>query len=147
MTKTIVSLFFSCLTLVLISCSGDECLEDTRVNMRVSFYNYEDKTKSSPESVTLYGIDNEEAIKVTSPALFPLKNSDTETGFIITINGTTDTIWFLHSNSLHFISKECGYTMYHTIDTVYFSTNEIDSIFLINKYITLRKTEHVEIFY
>ena len=147
MTKTIVSLFFACLTLVLISCSGDECLEDTRVNMRVSFYNYEDKTKSSPESVTLYGIDNEEAIKVTSPALFPLKNSDTETGFIITINGTTDTIWFLHSNSLHFISKECGYTMYHSIDTVYFTTNEIDSISLINKDITLRKTEHVEIYY
>ena len=121
--------------------------------MRVSFYDYEKETKVLPESVTLYGADNDVAIygdknkEISLPALFPLKNSDNETEFIITINGTTDTIRFVHSNSLHLISKECGYTMFHTIDTVYFTTNEIDSISLINKDITLRKTENVAIFY
>ena len=38
--------------------------------------------------------------------------------FVIKINGVTDTIEFQYSSYPHLISKECGYTFYHHLDTV-----------------------------
>ena len=152
MAKTFVLLFIAGLSLGLTSCLDTECIDETKAYMKVSFYNYEKKQKASPDSLTLYGVDNDAKIydnqkKVTLPVLMPLKDSDTETKFIIKINGTADTIRFLHSNSLRLISKECGYTMYHTVDTVYFTIHEIDSISLTNKEVTIKNIENVAIFY
>jgi len=151
MTKIFVSLFLAGLFL-LTSCLDSECVEETKAYMKVAFYSYETKKAVLPESVILHGADNDSTIydnqkKIKNQALFPLKNSDTETAFIIKINETTDTIRFVHSNFLHLISKECGFSMFHTIDTVYFTINEIDSISLTNKNVTVRKTENVAIFY
>ena len=152
MTKKYIYLFIAVLSLLLTSCLDTECIDETRTYMRVTFYSYETKKAATPDSLSLYGAGNDEKIfdnnkKVALPALISLKDSDNETEFIITINGIDDTMRFVHSNSLYLISKECGYSMYHTIDTVYFTTNEIDSIYLTNKDITLRKIENVAIFY
>jgi len=151
MTKTIAFLFVSGFLILLTSCLDVECVQETRAYMKVSFYNYETKTVASPDNLSLYGANNTIKIydnqKITLPALIPLKDSDNESEFIIEINGTEDTIRFVHSSFLNFISKECGYSMWHTIDTVYFTTNEIDSISLINKEITLKNANNVAIFY
>jgi len=151
MTKTIAFLFTACFAILLTSCVDAECVDEMAAYMKVSFYSYEDKKTSSPESITLYGVGSDNKIydnqKITLPALIPLKNYDNETEFIIEINGTTDTIRFVHSNSLSLISRECGYSMFHTIDTVYFTVNEIDSIAVTNKDITLKNIENVAIYY
>ena len=152
MTKTIAFLFVAGFLILLTSCLDVECIQETKAYMKVSFYSYETKTVASPDSVSLYGANNDIKIydnqkKITLPALIPLKDSDNESKFIIKINGTEDTIQFVHSSFLHFISKECGYSMWHAIDTVYFTTNEIDSISLTNKEITLRNAVNVAIFY
>ena len=133
MTKILPFLFVAGLSLLLTSCIDTGCTGETKAYMKVNFYSYETKAVASPDSVTLYGADNAVKIydnqkKIPLPALIPLKYSDNETEFIIEINGTTDTIRFEHLNFLHPISKECGYSMWHTMDTVYFTTNEIDSI-------------------
>ena len=152
MTKTFVLLFIATLPVWLTSCLDAECVDKTKVYMKVSFYDYERKVIASPDSVTLFGADSEVKIYdnqkgITPPALLPLKGWDSETEFIITINGTIDTVRFVHSNSPHLISKECGYSMYHTLDTIYYTTNEIDSISLTNREVTLRNIENVAIFY
>ena len=152
MTKILALLFTTGLIFWLTSCLDTECIEDTRAYVKVSFYDYDTIRVASPDSITLFGVGNDVKIydnikKIALPALMPLKDSDNETEFIIEINGTADTIRFTHSNYLHLISKECGYSMYHTLDTVYFTTNEIDSISLTNKDITLINIENVAIFY
>ena len=152
MTKTLALLFTAGLLFWLTSCLDTECIDETRAYVKVSFYDYDTIKVASPDSLTLFGVGNSVKIydnrkKIALPALMPLKDSDNETEFIIEINGTTDTIRFAHSNYLHLISKECGYSMYHTLDTVYFTTNGIDSISLTNKDITLKNIENVAIFY
>ena len=152
MTKHITFLFIAGFILSLTACLDTECIEKTETYVKVSFCSYDDKKTALPDSLTLYGIGSDVKIydnqkKITLPALIPLKYSDNETEFIIEINGTTDTIQFLHSNFLYLISKECGYSMYHKIDTIYFTTNAIDSIAIINKDITLKNTDNVAIFY
>ena len=39
-----------------------------------------------------------------------------------------DTLTFFYRPVLHFISNACGYTYYYSIDSVHFTTNELDSI-------------------
>jgi len=151
MTK-ILSYLFAGFTLLLTSCLDTGCVSETKAYMKVNFYSYETKAIAAPDNITLYGADNAVKIydnqkKITLPALIPLKYSDNETEFIIEINEITDTMRFVHSNYLHPISKECGYSMWHTIDTVYFTTNKIDSIALTDKEVSLRNKENVAIFY
>ena len=152
MTKAIAFLFAAGFIILLTSCLDAECIQETKAYMKVSFYSYETKTAASPDNLTLYGTNNvvklyDNQEKITLPALIPLKDSGNESEFIIEINGTEDTIQFVHSSFFHFISKECGYSMWHTIDTVYFTTNEIDSISLINKEISLKNAVNVAIYY
>ena len=152
MTKTLALLFTAGLIFWLTSCLDTECIDETRAYVKVSFYDYDTIRVASPDSITLFGVGNDVKIydnikKIALPALMPLKDSDNETEFIIEINGTADTIRFIHSNYLHLISKECGYSMYHSLDTVYFTSNKIDSISFTNKDITLKNIENVAIFY
>jgi len=151
MTKTFTFLFIAVISLLLTSCFDIECINRPEVKVNAFFYDYEKKTKAQPDSVTLHGIDN--PVKIydkqsnLSAALLPLKASENETEFVIKINGITDTIRFVYSNSLHLISKECGYLTFHKIDAFYYTKNEIDSISLTNKEITPKSIENVAIFY
>jgi hypothetical protein len=151
MAKTFTFLFIVIFTLLLTSCFDIECINRPEVKVNAFFYDYDKKIKASPDSVTLHGIDNPVKIhdnqKNLSSALFPLKASENETEFVIRINGTADTIRFVYSNSLQLISKECGYLTFHKIDTLYFTTNGIDSISLTNRDITPKSIENVAIFY
>ena len=151
MTKTFTFLFIACFTLLLTSCLNAECVDDTKVYVKVFFYSYDTKKIESPDSVTLYGVGNDIKIydnqKITLPALIPLKNYDNETAFVIQINETTDTIRFVHSNFLRLISKECGYLMNHTIDAVDITSNGIDSISITNNEVTVKNIENVALFY
>ena len=151
MTKTIAYLFIAGFFLLLTSCSDIGCADATEAYVKVSFYNYDTKLSASPDSITLYGVGNSMKIynnqRVTPPMIMPLKNYDNETEFIIRINGTADTIRFVHSNFPHLISKECGYSMFHTIDAVYYTVNEIDSIAVTNNEVSLKNIQNVAIFY
>jgi len=152
MTKNLTFLYIVALSFLLTSCFDAECIDETEAYVKVSLYSYETKKIASPDSITLYGVGSETKIydnnKVfTSPALMPLKSYDNESTFVIEINGTTDTIRIIHSNFLNLISKECGYSMYHTIDTIYFTAKGIDSVSVTNKEITVKNIENVAIFY
>lgn len=153
MTKAFTFLFIVALPFWLSSCLDGECMESAEANVKVFFYDYDTVPMPAvtPDSITLYGVGNDVKIydneKITSPALLPLKESGGETEFIININGIDDTVTFVYTGSLRLVSKECGYAMNYTIDTVRFTANEIDSIAITNHNVTLQNTENVAIFY
>ena len=151
MTRTFIFLFIAGLFLAAASCIDPGCIDNTEAYLKASFYSYETKSVAAPDSMTLCGVgasvkiyDN---LRITPPAFIPLKDSDSKTQFVIELNGITDTITFFHANSLHFVSKECGYSMFHTIDSIRYTHNEIDSIASINPNITLNNADNVAIFY
>jgi len=150
MTRVVTFSFIAGFSFLITSCFDIECVNRPEAQVKVVFYDYDTKKPVSP-TITLYGIDNPVKIyddrKNLAAAFFPLKASDNETEFVIEIDGTADTIRFVHSNFLHLVSKECGYLICHKIDTLYFTTNVIDSISFINKEVTPQKVDHVAIFY
>jgi hypothetical protein len=138
----------------MISCTPGSCFEETECYVKASFYTYPEPGKlSPPDSLTLYGFNNDSLIydkkSAINPALIPLNASSDSSIFIMKINGVSDTLLFLYNNYPHFISKECGYTYYHQLDTVlplkHF--HSIKRIQYQDKLITNLNVENIRIFY
>ena len=139
--------------LFIAACEQESCFEETESYLKASFYDNETKLLTAPDSVTLYGlnIDTTRLYSNTtgvSTALIPLDASSGSSVFIIEINGVTDTIEFRYSSYPHLISKECGYTFYHQLDSEPRHTfNSIIDIYAGSKTITNENGENIRIFY
>jgi len=136
--------------LFLLSCTQGSCFEETESYLKASFY--KNSILTAPDSLTLYGLNTDSTIynKTASiqPALIPLNASTESCVFVIQINGVVDTIEFQYSSYPHLISKECGYTFYHHLDTVpKYTQHVIDTIYVSNKTITNLNVENLRIFY
>lgn len=151
--KSVFVLFAGLSAFFICSCAPEACLDETEAFLKASFYISLTSKKESPDSLTLYGI-NHDSVKIynkaqgVQPALFPLDNSADNSVFIIKINGTFDTIGFSYSNRPHFISKECGYAMFHNLaDTPYYTRHAIRKIYVSGRNITNANEENIRIFY
>ena len=136
---------------LLTSCSPESCFEETESFLKASFYN--NGNLKAPDSLTVYGLNMEtnklynKAGKV-QPALFPLNSATNKCVFIIKINGITDTVEFRYSSYPHLVSKECGYTFYHNLDTDrIFTKNAILNINISKRNITTINEENIRIYY
>ncbi len=148
----IISLFIVVCALVLsVSCTPGSCFEETNAYLKASFYQTSTGMAVPPDSLTLYGIGKDSVIyKKTSrvqPAMIPLNASAPGCRFLIKINGVDDTISFFYSTFAHLISKECGYTFFHDLDSVAFTRNMIDTIQVKLKTITTFNEPNIFIYY
>ena len=138
--------------LFLHSCSLGSCFEETESLVKATFYNMETGKTLAPDSLTVYGLDND-TTKIYNKtakllkAKFPLNAADTSCIFIIRINGITDTMKFSYNSYPHLLSKECGYTFFYNLDTAIHSINIIDSISFDKKTITTFNEENMRIFF
>jgi len=137
--------------LLAVSCTTGSCFEETNAYVKASFHLYSSKKMTAPDSLTLYGIGNDsirykKALKI-QPALIPLNASEDNCSFVIRINGVNDTISFNYSTFIRLISKECGYTYYHNLDSVYSTLHNIDSISLNLRNVTTLDGTNISIFY
>jgi hypothetical protein len=137
------------------SCAPQACLENTEAYLKASFFDSAAKKLSPPAKLTLSGLNNDSIIYSNTariqPALIPLNNKTDSSVFVITINGVSDTVKFLYSSYPHLISKECGYTFYHRIDTSNAKSrttyHKIRKILYTNPSITTVNEENIRIFY
>jgi len=142
------------LIMFLASCTPGSCFEDTKSSLKATFYiNSNDVSKPvAPDTLTLSGFNRDsvlynKALKV-QPALFQLNASSSNSKFIITVNGISDTLTIWYSSYPHFISKECGYTYYHYLDSIPITHfNFIKDIYISNRTITNLNVENIRIFY
>ncbi|MCX6255092.1 MAG: DUF6452 family protein [Bacteroidia bacterium] len=135
------------------SCTPQSCFEETESFLKASFYDDVTKKILAPDSLTMYGLNMEtnklyNKTSKVQPALIPLNASAGNCIYIIRINGITDTIEFNYSSFPHLVSKECGYTFYHYLDTDrIFTKNAIHDIIISSRSITTINVENIQIFY
>ena len=145
-------LVLSGLSIFIHSCTPESCFEETESFLKVSFYDDVTKKLRAPDSLTIYGLNNDSIlynnIRNVQPALIPLNTTEIKCVFIITINDMTDTVEFSYSSYPHLISKECGYTFYHNLDQEpIFTSNAINNIYISKSIITTNNEENIRIFY
>lgn len=135
---------------VLISCTPEACFEETNAYLKATFYNNSSKEKETPDSLTVTGLGRTDKIydrePRVQPALLPLDSSNDTSVFIVRINDITDTIQFIYSSYPHLISKECGYTFFHTLDTFH-SAKDTFYIYRSSNNITTANEENIRIFF
>jgi hypothetical protein len=138
--------------LLALSCTPVPCYDETEAFMKASFYSNETKKAQPPDSLTLYGIGKDSSLLYdkkykVEPALFPLNSSADRCSFVIKINGITDTLELRYTSFPHLISKECGYSFYHNLDTITHTKHTIDYIYIAKSKITTVNEENIRIFY
>jgi hypothetical protein len=146
-------LLTSLLMLGSVSCTSMSCQDETEAFLKVSFFRISTDKLQPPDSLTVYGM-NMSSSKIynksasVQPALIPLNNSAGFSEFIFRINGITDTVKFIYSTFPHLVSKECGYTFYHTLDTTRnYTNNGIKNLKVWNGNITTINEENIRIYY
>jgi len=87
------------------------------------------------------------AQKSLTVAKLPLDDAKTECSIVLKINSVNDTLNIWYSSFPHLISKECGYTFYHNLDSVRTTNHLISSVSIINKSITTSIAENIRIYY
>jgi len=144
-------LLIVCLVGILVRCTPGACLEETNSFLEASFYSNTTKEILVPDSLTISGsgqsdtlYNKAEGVKVAS---LPLNATTGKCTFVIRINGTDDTLQLIYSSYPHLISKECGYTFYHTLDTFFYSRNTIDYVYRTSNNITTLNEENIRIYY
>ena len=60
---------------------------------------------------------------------------------------TTDTITFTYEKNIYLNYRECGFIMDFIIDSIYGTSNNLDSAKIVNKYINEENELNLEIFY
>jgi hypothetical protein len=146
------ALLFSVLSLIIFSCTDQACLDNTQSLLTVTFYNNVGVPKTL-DSLTIYGLNMgtnklySKALKIKS-AVLPLNASTDSCIFVMKINNITDTIEFKYSSYPHLVSKECGYTFYHELDTglPLFTKHSIVNMLINTRNITTINADNIRIF-
>jgi predicted nucleic-acid-binding Zn-ribbon protein len=150
-TYILQSCVFAGALILSVSCTPGSCFEETNAYLKASFYLDSTGKLKAPDSLTLYGIGRDTArYKKASgiqPALIPLNASAEKCGFIIRINGVSDTLSFWYTSYPHLISKECGYTFYYKLDSVYTTRNIIDTILIEQRTVAILNEPNILIYY
>ena len=154
MRKRLVKIFSAFLVIIpalIFSCTPGSCFDETEARVKASMYQSAADKVVAPDSVSLFGLERDSAIyKKTSNVtsmLFPLDPTTETCTFLVKINGESDTVTFSYSSYAHFISKECGYTYYFTIEQPVTTNNIIDKIVLTKKTIKTLNEENMRIYY
>jgi hypothetical protein len=148
----IVAVIFTGALLLTISCSQEACFDETNAYLKTSFYLNSSQKPLAPDSLTLYGIGRDISKiynKSTSvkTALLPLNSLTISCGFIVRINGVSDTLTIWYSSYPHLLSQACGYTFYHTLDSVAVTQNIIDKATVLSNSVTTLNEENIRIYY
>lgn len=138
--------------LKIMSCTPESCFEETMAYVKATLYQSSTDKNAAPASFTLFGAgvdtnkiyDNSNS---TMQALIPLNPSADSCTFVIVINSETDTLVFWYDSFAHLISKECGYTYFHSLDSLTLTTNAIDTVIINNIYVTTNDAENIRLYY
>lgn len=132
--------------------NSDFCLSNQQ-SVQAGFYSsYAANDKDSTvRNVFIYslGVDSITYDTVTVNKIYlPLNLHKDTSQFIIDINTLKDTITFVHSKELNFVSGECGFVFSLYLDTVYHSdVSFIDSVAIVNDEIIYNENfENVKIY-
>jgi hypothetical protein len=135
-----------------LACTPESCMQETQSYARVTFYENGTGKIKAPDTLTVYGIGLEnkliynKTLNATS-ALLPLDASVENCDFVFIINGLKDTVIINYSSYPHFISKECGFTFFHKLESVYSSQNKIDTISIKNNSVIIPNEDNIKIFH
>jgi hypothetical protein len=144
------------LGLLTTSCSNQELCLSNQNSVQVGLYSAYSPSKDKDttlKNVTIYGLGRTDTLyndATLTEAFLPLSYSDKEpdtTSFVLSINNVLDTLQFIHTKQLDFVSGECGYVFEFGLNKVGYSNFNIDTIKTSNPVIKYSKdAENIKVY-
>jgi len=136
---------------IMLACASEGCYDDTEANVIINLRETDAETISKIDSITIYGLGSELDSIYTNASILkadlPL-NADAGYSEFVIINGLiADTIRIHYSSNLWFVSKACGYSYNHILESVEFTKNRIDTVLIINESVTIADEENIRTFF
>ncbi len=139
---------------IIISCNNDDFCLSNQQSVQASFYSsitFKDSTVSDVTIRAIESVADDDTIynsEVVSESFLPLSMMNDTSRFLIQILNQKDTVSFVHSKELSFISEECGFIFEFELDTVLHSNiSFIDSVSIEYPSIVYNEsTENVKIY-
>jgi hypothetical protein len=130
-------LTFFVIFILLSGCNADDICLSNQNALHADFFSMETKERVAMLRTTIWGLGMPEDSTIyndepVSKMFLKLSFDKDTTSFIIMRQTIKDTIHFVHSKKLDFVSRKCGFTFNFKIDTVYFTGIFIDSVAVIN---------------
>ena len=144
-------IIISLLIYLLFSCTPTTCDDEMTSTVKAGFYETGTGNPLTADSVTMFSLGNDtttiynKALNLKSIS-FPLDASSDTSILILRINGNNDTVTLVYTSYAHLVSKECGFTFYHILDTVFNTRPEIDFLKK-NQNVTTVNEENIRIYY
>jgi hypothetical protein len=134
------------------SCTPGACFDEMTAFMKATLYRDSTGVITAPDSLSLWGAGMDtskiyDAMKSLKQASLPLDDSSVKCKFSIGINGVYDTLTVWYSTYPHLISKECGYSFFHNLDSVHSTNHKIIKISITKNSITNLSEENIRIYY
>ena len=149
--KNLHKLLYLFIPILLSGCNPDDICLSNQHAVQASFFSMSSKNRVVVDNTTIFGLgmSNDSIYKDEKVAamFLPLRFDKDTTTFVFHIQSLKDTIHFVHSKKLSFISRNCGFTFDFKIDTFYFTGIFIDSISIINPNVKYNENfDNVEIY-
>ncbi len=131
-----MKIFFQVLAIlfivIIISCNNDDFCLSNQQSVQAVFYSSNTDEDSTVSNVIIKPVDLNDTIyndEEISESFLPLSMMSDTSSFVIQILNQKDTIRFVHSKELDFISEECGFIFKFELDTILFTNiSFIDSV-------------------
>lgn len=141
------------LLVALSACSESDCSIEGQPTARFSFFDSRTHSQVSLfDSLTVTALGTDSVLlnreKGIDHLSLPLSYTESTTRFVLHYTHTLrDTLTVSHLNRPHFISMDCGISMFHTLEHVAHTTVLIDSVCLTNPDINDHEKENYRIYY
>ena len=145
-------LIFLIISILFSRCNVDDICLSNQNALHAEFFSMETKGRINVPRTTIYGLgmpeDSTIYMEETVNKMFlKLSYSSDTTSYVIINQTLQDTIHFIHTKKLDFISRKCGFSFDFKLDTVYFTGIFIDSVAIINPGIKYNENfDNVEIY-
>ena len=151
--KQIIFIIFGLFLFLVIpyGCGADDICLSNQHAVQTGFYSYRTLRDTSLLGTTIYGVErgNDSIYKneTTRKLFLPLSFDHDTTIFIVFSNTLHDTLKFVHTKEMVYISRKCGFTYNYTIDTILHTETFINSVSIVNPEVKYNENiENIEIF-
>jgi hypothetical protein len=124
-------------------------------NAGVRFYTISSTKQEVPksfDSIFVYPLNLEDSIlynwaRNLNSVRLPLSPFEDFSDFVFTLNDITDTVQILYKRQLYFVSEECGFSVNFSLDSILFTTNQLDSVIIIQPKVQAINEEHIRFYF
>ena len=155
--KHVLSYSLLCLAVVFCACQPDTVCRQTDLEVRMACTLRGDSVTAAGQkvcysvwdSITVFAVGSDSIVHDNAKNLktlrLPLRDDVDTTTFVLIYHDKTDTLRAYYTSRRIFVSVECGCVYYHDLDSIFYTSNWIDTVLVTHREVNRRSAENLRL--